>query len=86
MANIVFNPSSGELNKEVGVSGDCNPDIDQTFEYLVQTGDGKVSHTLTVNQEGKREPLDADDGEFLTSDGEVFGVVKDKWASDPDCS
>ena len=86
MAGIVFDPDSGELNKEVSVSGGCNPDIDQTFEYLVQTGDGKASVSLTVNQEGKREPLDAADGEFQISDGEVFGVVKDKWAKYPDCS
>lgn len=61
--DIKFEPSSGKGDKEVSVSGVCNPDIDGTLQFDVKTNDGKVTHQVIVNQEGKREPFYVKNGD-----------------------
>lgn len=90
MADIKFEPGSGAGDKEVSVSGVCNPGIDETLQFDVRTNDGKVVHQITVNQEGKREPFYVKNGDsyepFLLSDGGTFNVVKEKFKDNPDCA
>ena len=61
--NIKFDPSSGSQNQTVKVSGNCNPGIDETVQFQVQTEDGSLTETISVTQEGKREV-------FMVSDGQ----------------
>lgn len=89
MVYIKFEPSSGTGDKEVSVSGVCNPGIDETLQFDVKTNDGKVTHQVIVNQEGKREPFYVKNGDsyepFLLSDDGTFNVVKDKYKDNPYC-
>lgn len=88
--NIQFDPSSGSQNQTVTVSGGCNPGIDETIQFQVQTEDGSKTEIINVTQEGKREVLMVSDGqggytEFMPSDGGTFNVVKEEWKENPDC-
>lgn len=88
--NIQFDPSSGSQNQTVKVSGGCNPGIDETIQFQVQTEDGSKTEIINVTQEGKREVLMVSDGqggytEFMPSDGGTFNVVKEEWKDNPDC-
>ena len=88
--NIQFDPSSGSQNQTVKVSGGCNPGIDETIQFQVQTEDGSKTEIINVTQEGKREVLMVSDGqggytEFMPSDGGTFNVVKEEWKENPDC-
>lgn len=88
--NIKFDPSSGSQNQTVKVSGNCNPGIDETIQFQVQTEDGSKTEIINVTQEGKREVLMVSDGqggytEFMPSDGGTFNVVKEEWKENPDC-
>lgn len=88
--NIKFDPSSGSQNQQVAVSGNCNPGIDETIQFQVQTEDGSLAEIINVIQEGKREVLMVSDGqgghtEFMPSDGGTFNVVKEEWKDNPDC-
>lgn len=88
--NIKFDPSSGSQNQTVKVSGGCNPGIDETVQFQVQTVDGSKTEIINVTQEGKREVLMVSDGqgghtEFMPSDGGTFNVVKEEWKENPDC-
>ena len=88
--NIKFDPSSGSQNQTVTVSGGCNPGIDETIQFQVQTEDGSKTEIINVTQEGKREVLMVSDGqggytEFMPSDGGTFNVVKEEWKENPDC-
>ena len=88
--NITFDPSSGSQNQTVKVSGNCNPGIDETIQFQVQTEDGSKTEIINVTQEGKREVLMVSDGqggytEFMPSDGGTFNVVKEEWKENPDC-
>ena len=87
---IKFDPSSGSQNQTVKVSGNCNPGIDETVQFQVQTEDGSLTETISVTQEGKREVFMVSDGqgghtEFIPSDGGTFNVVKEEWKDDPNC-
>lgn len=55
------------------ISTPPNEGEDRSTEITFQSTDGKVKKTLTINQEGKREPF----GDFLASDGK-FLVLKHK--------
>lgn len=88
--NIQFDPSQGSQNQTVKVSGGCNPGIDETIQFQVQTEDGSKTEIINVTQEGKREVLMVSDGqggytEFMPSDGGTFNVVKEEWKENPDC-
>lgn len=88
--NIKFDPSSGSQNQTVKVSGGCNPGIDETIQFQVQTEDGSKTEIINVTQEGKREVLMVSDGqggytEFMPSDGGTFNVVKEEWKENPNC-
>lgn len=88
--NIKFDPSSGSQNQTVKVSGNCNPGIDETVQFQVQTVDGSKTEIINVTQEGKREVFMVSDGqgghtEFMPSDGGTFNVVKEEWKENPDC-
>lgn len=88
--NIKFDPSSGSQNQTVKVSGNCNPGIDETVQFQVQTEDGSLTETISVTQEGKREVFMVSDGqggytEFAPSDGGTYNVVKEEWKDTPDC-
>lgn len=88
--NIKFDPSQGSQNQTVKVSGGCNPGIDETVQFQVQTEDGSKTEIINVTQEGKREVLMVSDGqggytEFMPSDGGTFNVVKEEWKENPDC-
>lgn len=89
--NIKFDPSSGSQNQTVKVSGNCNPGIDETVQFQVQTEDGSLTETISVTQEGKREVFMVSDGqggytEFAPSDGGTYNVVKEEWKDTPDCN
>lgn len=88
--NIQFDPSSGSQNQTVKVSGNCNPGIDETIQFQVQTEDGSKTEIINVTQEGKREVFMVSDGqggytEFTPSDGGTYNVVKEEWKDTPDC-
>lgn len=88
--NIKFDPSSGSQNQTVKVSGNCNPGIDETVQFQVQTEDGSKTEIINVTQEGKREVFMVSDGqggytEFMPSDGGTFNVIKQQWKDDLDC-
>ena len=88
--NIKFDPSSGSQNQQVAVSGNCNPGLDETVQFQVQTEDGSLTETISVTQEGKREVFMVSDGqggytEFTPSDGGTYNVVKEEWKGTPDC-
>ena len=54
-----------------------NQGVDRTLELKVATPTGE-SDTITITQEGCREAFITSDGmRFVTSDGQLFGVLKD---------
>ena len=67
---------------EAQVAADCNCGEDRTIAVSVESEDGSVKKTLTVNQEGVREqfiPAEETEG-IICSDGLRFLTIKEKYA------
>lgn len=71
-----------EGTSEAQVAADCNCGEDRTVALSVESEDGSVKKTLTVNQEGVREqfiPAGETEG-IICSDGLRFLTIKEKYA------
>lgn len=74
--SLVVSPGSGTGDAPVSFGSETNKGIDRTLELEVVSSKG-VKKTLTVNQEGCRQAYVTSDGKrLLTSDNQVYGVLK----------
>lgn len=68
-------PTSGRGDGGFSVSAEPNEGCDRSIELTVES-DGGGNVTLTVEQEGRREPFEAADGGFTPADGGTYNVIK----------
>lgn len=67
----------GDRDGSAVFSSDTNEGVDREMNVLFKDVSGKVSHSRTVLQEGRREPFFGSDGEIALSDGGTFNVIKE---------
>lgn len=67
----------GDRDGSAVFSSDTNEGVDREMNVLFKDVSGKVSHSRTVLQEGRREPFFGSDGEIALSDGDTFNVIKE---------
>ena len=80
--NVSIQYEGTEGASEAQVSADCNCGEDRTIAVSMESEDGSVKKTLTVNQEGVREqfiPAGETEG-IICSDGLRFLTIKEKYA------
>ena len=70
-----ISPVSGKGPGVVSIEADPNEGCDRSVEVTAATTKG-TSATLTVTQDGMREPLAGSDMDFILSDGGTFNVLK----------
>ena len=73
---IVFEYATNSGSTSVTVSSSVNEGLDKSVTFTVETTDGTKSEVITVNREGRRQVFNASDGQFKTSDGGTFNVIK----------
>lgn len=75
---LTIDPGSGQGSAPNSLSSVLNQGIDRELDIEVSDGAG-ASDTIKVIQEGCREPYVTSDGQrWLTSDGQVFGLLKEE--------
>lgn len=67
----------GDRDGSAVFSSDTNEGVDREMNVLFKDVSGKVSHSRTVLQDGRREPFFGSDGEIALSDGGTFNVIKE---------
>lgn len=72
---LTVSPSSGKGADEINIEASANEGCDRSAEISFTPAGGSPV-TLTVAQEGRREPLRASDGDFTLSGGGTFNVLK----------
>lgn len=73
---LTVSPGSGTGDAPVSFGSVINKGLDRTLDLEVTTLNGET-RTLTVNQEGCRQAYVTSDGKrWLTSDNQVYGVLK----------
>lgn len=73
---IVFEYATNSGSTSVTVSSSVNEGLDMSATFTVELADGTRSESILVKRQGRREKFNASDGQFKTSDGGTFNVIK----------
>jgi len=72
--SLTVNPNAGNGDGTIAISSATNEYCDRSKTIKVSVGN--INRTITVSQSGRREQLNASDGEFTSFDNHTINVIK----------